>query len=37
MENLKSLLLELGKRFCFDTHQKHIRFYDDDFYIDLIF
>ena len=35
--NLQSFLLELGKGFCFVARQKHIRFDDEDFYIDLVF
>ncbi|XZE20314.1 PDDEXK nuclease domain-containing protein [Pirellulaceae bacterium SH449] len=37
IDNLQSFLLELGKGFCFVARQKHIRFDDDDFYIDLVF
>jgi predicted nuclease of restriction endonuclease-like (RecB) superfamily len=37
IENLQSSLLELGKGFCFVARQKHIRFDDEDFYIDLVF
>lgn len=35
--NLQSFLLELGKGFSFVARQKHIRFDDDDFYVDLVF
>jgi predicted nuclease of restriction endonuclease-like (RecB) superfamily len=35
IENLQSFLLELGKGFAFVARQKHVRFDDDDFYIDL--
>lgn len=35
--NLQSFLLELGKGFSFVARQKHIRYDDDDFYIDLVF
>lgn len=35
--NLQNFLLELGKGFSFVARQKHIRFGDDDFYIDLVF
>lgn len=35
--NLQSFLLELGKGFSFVARQKHIRFDDNDFYIDLVF
>jgi predicted nuclease of restriction endonuclease-like (RecB) superfamily len=37
IDNLQQFLLELGKGFAFVARQKHIRFDDDDFYIDLIF
>ncbi len=37
IDNLQSFLLELGKGFSFVARQKHIRFDDDDFYIDLVF
>jgi len=37
VENLQHFLLELGKGFSFVARQKHIRFDDDDFYIDLVF
>lgn len=30
-------MLELGKGFSFVARQKHIRFDDDDFYVDLVF
>ena len=36
-DNLQTFLLELGKGFSFVARQKHIRFGDDDFYIDLVF
>ena len=35
--NLQFFLLELGKGFSFVARQKHIRFDDDDFYVDLVF
>lgn len=35
--NLQSFLLELGKGFSFVARQKHIRFDDEDFYVDLVF
>lgn len=35
--NLQGFLLELGKGFSFVARQKHIRFDDDDFYVDLVF
>jgi predicted nuclease of restriction endonuclease-like (RecB) superfamily len=37
IENLQSFLLELGKGFSFVGRQRHIRFEDDDFYVDLVF
>jgi predicted nuclease of restriction endonuclease-like (RecB) superfamily len=37
IENLQSFMLELGKGFAFVARQKHVRFDDDDFYIDLVF
>lgn len=37
IDNLQHFLLELGKGFSFVARQKHIRFEDDDFYIDLVF
>jgi predicted nuclease of restriction endonuclease-like (RecB) superfamily len=37
IENLQAFLLELGKGFSFVARQKHIRFEDDDFYVDLVF
>ena len=37
IDNLQSFLLELGKGFSFVARQKHIRFDDDDFYLDLVF
>lgn len=37
MDNLQAFLLELGKGFSFVARQKHIRFDEDDFYIDLVF
>ncbi len=37
MNNLQAFLLELGKGFSFVARQKHIRFDEDDFYIDLVF
>ena len=36
INNLQSFLLELGKGFSFVARQKHIRFDDDDFYVDLV-
>lgn len=37
INNLHAFLLELGKGFSFVARQKHIRFDDDDFYVDLVF
>ena len=37
INNLQSFLLEMGKGFSFVARQKHIRFDDEDFYIDLVF
>ena len=37
INNLQFFLLELGKGFSFVARQKHIRFDDDDFYVDLVF
>ena len=37
IDNLQSFLLELGKGFAFVARQKHIRFDDEDFYVDLVF
>ena len=37
IENLQAFLLELGKGFSFVARQKHIRFDEDDFFIDLVF
>jgi predicted nuclease of restriction endonuclease-like (RecB) superfamily len=37
INNLQEFLLELGKGFSFVARQKHIRFDDDDFYLDLVF
>ncbi len=37
VDNLQAFLLELGKGFSFVARQKHIRFDEDDFYIDLVF
>ncbi len=37
IDNLQTFMLELGKGFSFVARQKHIRFDDDDFYIDLVF
>ena len=37
IDNLQLFLLELGKGFSFVSRQKHIRFEEEDFYIDLVF
>ncbi len=37
IDNLQHFLLELGKGFSFVARQKHVRYDDDDFYIDLVF
>jgi predicted nuclease of restriction endonuclease-like (RecB) superfamily len=37
IDNLQNFLLELGKGFSFVARQKHIRYEDDDFYLDLVF
>jgi predicted nuclease of restriction endonuclease-like (RecB) superfamily len=37
ISNLQLFLLELSKGFSFVARQKHIRFDDDDFYVDLVF
>lgn len=37
IDNLQHFLLELGKGFSFVARQKHLRFDDEDFYIDLVF
>jgi predicted nuclease of restriction endonuclease-like (RecB) superfamily len=37
IDNLQNFLLELGKGFSFVARQRHIRFDDVDFYIDLVF
>ena len=37
INNLQTFLLELGKGFSFVARQRHIRFDDVDFYIDLVF
>ncbi len=37
INNLQSFLLELGRGFSFVARQKHIRFDEDDFYVDLVF
>ena len=37
INNLQNFLLELDKGFSFVARQKHIRFEDDDYYVDLVF
>jgi predicted nuclease of restriction endonuclease-like (RecB) superfamily len=37
INNLQSFLLELGRGFCFVARQKHLRFEEEDFYVDLVF
>ncbi len=37
IDNLQAFLLELGKGFSFVARQKHVRFDDEDFYVDLVF
>jgi predicted nuclease of restriction endonuclease-like (RecB) superfamily len=37
IDNLQAFLLELGKGFSFVARQKHVRFDEDDFYVDLVF
>ncbi len=37
IDNLQNFLLELGKGFSFVARQKHIRFGDQDYYVDLVF
>ncbi len=37
IDNLQAFLLELGRGFSFVARQKHIRFDDEDFYVDLVF
>lgn len=37
IDNLQAFLLELGKGFAFVARQRHIRFDEEDFYIDLVF
>lgn len=37
IDNLQTFLLELGKGFSFVARQRHIRFDEVDFYIDLVF
>lgn len=36
IDNLQAFLLELGKGFAFVSRQKHLRFDDEDFYVDLV-
>lgn len=37
IDNLQAFLLEWGKGFSFVARQKHVRFDDEDFYVDLVF
>ena len=37
IDNLQLFLLELGRGFSFVARQKHLRFDDEDFYVDLVF
>lgn len=37
INNLQNFLLELGKGFSFVARQKHIRFGDEEFFVDLVF
>ncbi len=37
IDNLQSFLLELGKGFSFVARQKHIRFGEQDYFVDLVF
>lgn len=37
IDNLQSFLLELGKGFAFVSRQQHLRYEDEDFYVDLVF
>jgi len=37
IDNLQTFLLELGKGFSFVARQKHIRFGDQDYFVDLVF
>ncbi len=37
IDNLQAFLLELGKGFSFVARQRHVRFDEDDFYVDLVF
>lgn len=37
INNLQAFLLKLGKGFSYVARQKHIRYDDDDFYVDLVF
>jgi predicted nuclease of restriction endonuclease-like (RecB) superfamily len=36
IDNLQAFLLELGKGFAFVARQKHLRFEDEDYYVDLV-
>jgi predicted nuclease of restriction endonuclease-like (RecB) superfamily len=37
VDNMQAFLLDLSKGFSFVARQKHLRFDDEDFYIDLVF
>ncbi len=37
IDNLQNFLLELGRGFCFVARQKHMKYEEEDFYIDLVF
>ncbi len=37
IDNLQNFLLELGRGFCFVARQRHMKYDDEDFYIDLVF
>ncbi len=37
IDNLQAFLLELGKGFSFVARQKHLRFDEQDYYVDLVF
>lgn len=37
IDHLQKFILELGRGFCFEARQKHFVFYNEYFYIDLVF
>ncbi len=37
IDNLQKFLLELGRGFCFVARQRHMKYDEEDFYIDLVF